>query len=128
MGYDFCIRDIVSSSYAVSGAAMKNLSWPDHLSLSCLIDKRKASARESSWIYRSSLGRSQCGILATARHETDQWSRKLATFMEVYSNDGVCLYLTNSRRKRKMVTVRFVWFTGVLFVYGKVLEVMLLAE
>ena len=55
-----------------------------------VIANRKASAQESSpralWV----------GILATARLGTDQWSRK-----------GIvkrwCLFVTNSRRKRKMV-------------------------
>lgn len=70
-GKDFRIRDIVSSSDVVSGAVMKKLSWPDHLSLSCLMARRKASAEESSWTYPQRC-RSLSGLLAKARDGTDQ--------------------------------------------------------
>ena len=86
---------------------MKNLSWPDHLSLSCLMARRKASAAESSWTYpQRSFGLLLLfGILAMALHVTDQWSRKLATLMDLYRRTMVSAWISQILNGRKRMVM-----------------------
>lgn len=79
----------MSSLCAVSGV-MRNLSWSDHLSFSCLMAYKT--------IPRGLVGRSQPDILVTARHGTDQWSCKLAALMDLIGDVSLQFYLGREKQ------------------------------